>query len=165
MGAGQQRYKFHNQTLTGSGSRAESWSAATIPAPEARASAVELSPPSSDMTMTTSQLVSALEVLDPRFDLTVYGGFFRLIPQRLGNNKALDTAVEAVTTTLPMVQSRHQQSPQSYGKYTAALKALRVCLGDPANALSVDTMCALYLIVVCQVRFIAPQHCMPSKEC
>lgn len=115
--------------------------------------------------MMMSHLVSALEVLDPRFDLTVYGGFFRQIPRRLGSNEALDAAVEAITATLPMVLSRQQPSAEACGKYAQALKALRMCLMDPSKMSSVNTMCAVYFVVICQVSCAAHQSQVPYPEC
>lgn len=97
-----------------------------------------------------SRFVSALEVLDPRFDLTVYGSFVREIPRRLGSNEALDAAVSTLTTALPLIHTR-QQSAEVYRKYVQALQSLRMCLGDPVKAASPDTLCALYLVVICQV--------------
>ena len=102
--------------------------------------------------MTLTQFVSALQVLDPRFDLSVYGGFIHEIPRRLGRKEALDAAVDSLMTTLPLLHT-HQQTAESFNKYAKALNALRVCLSDPVKVSSVDTMCALYMIVVCQVGF------------
>lgn len=102
--------------------------------------------------MATSRFVSALEVLDPRFDLTIYGNFVREIPRRLGTNEALDAAVGTLTTALPLVHTR-QQSAELYHKYVEALQSLRVCLGDPAKAASPNTLCALYFVIICQVNY------------
>jgi hypothetical protein len=109
-----------------------------------------LATPSSEVTMAASRFVSALEVLDPRFDLTIYGNFIREIPRRLGTNEALDAAVGTLTTALPLVHTR-QRSAELFHKYVVAIRALRLCLGDPVKAASPDTLCALYFIVVCQV--------------
>lgn len=153
MGAGQRRYKFQHQTVatirtTLAGSAGSSPVAAVqFPADEGGSL---LAPPSNDMTMTTSRLMSALEVPDPRFDLSVYGGFVKELPRRLGTNEALDSAVVALTTILPVVQTR-QQSAETFHKYGLALRSLRECLGDPVKARSPDTLCALYLTVICQV--------------
>lgn len=101
--------------------------------------------------MLTSGFLSTLQVTDIRFDMSIYGDFLKHIPKRLGTNEALDASVCALTTAWPSVFSR-QQSMEMVTRYTYALKALRVCLSDPEKAQSPDTLCAIYLIIICQVN-------------
>ena len=85
--------------------------------------------------------------------MSVYGEFFKEIPRRLGTNTALDASVNALTTAFASVHSR-QQSLEAIESYVQALKALRVCLNDPTEVGSANTMCAVYLIMICQVSVI-----------
>jgi hypothetical protein len=90
-------------------------------------------------------------VTDVRYDLACYGGFLNQIPARLGKNPALDASVGAITAAFPSLYTQ-QLPPDAISRYIDALRALRICLQDPATANSVDTLCAIYLILVCQVR-------------
>jgi hypothetical protein len=83
-------------------------------------------------------------VTDVRYDLACYGGFLNQIPARLGKNPALDASVGAITAAFPSLYTQ-QLPPDAISRYIDALRALR-------TANSVDTLCAIYLILVCQVR-------------
>ena len=107
--------------------------------------------PSNELTLLTGRFVSAMAVTDIGFDLSIYGFFFAELPQRLGRNKALDASVEAMVVALPSLRT-HQTSAEILRKYTEALKCLRTYLTDPATATTPDTMCAVYLVMICQVR-------------
>lgn len=99
--------------------------------------------------MVASKFVSTLEVTDLRYDLAWYGAFLKDIPRRLGSNDALDASVSALTVAHPSLHTR-QKSPEIFVKYGKALKALRTCLNDPIKARTVETLCAIYLIIICQ---------------
>lgn len=97
-----------------------------------------------------SAFVSALEVTDLRYNLTCYGGFLKGIPRRLGTNDALDASVGALTSAFSSLHTR-RQSPETLARYVHALKTLRIILDDPAKARAANTLCAMYLIMICQV--------------
>ena len=78
-GGGHQRFKFITQDHE---LRTMPTSYASDPRP--------VSNPSNELTLTTGALVSALNVIDLRFDLSFFGAFLRQIPARLGTNAALD---------------------------------------------------------------------------
>ena len=137
-GGGQQRYKFHNQTLSVAPNRASE-----------RIENVTYLPSNGD-TMLASAFTFAFDTRDLRFDLRIYGEFFRDIPRRLGRNEALDASTRAITTAYTAVQTR-QHSVKIYEDYAHALKMLRTCLNDPVKAAEPDTMCAVYLTMICQV--------------
>jgi len=115
-------------------------------------STLKLSPrvPSSQMMEDASGFVSALQVTDVRFELGIYGPFLAEIPRRLGKSEALDASVRALTTAYPSVHS-HQFTSDMYKSYGEALRHLRTALGDSSTATSVDTLCAVYLVMICQV--------------
>ena len=116
-------------------------------------STLKLSPrvPSSQMIRDASGFASALQVTDVRFELGIYGPFLAEIPRRLGRSEALDASVRSLTTVYPSVHS-HQFTSDMYKSYGEALRHLRAALGDSSTATSVDTLCAVYLVMICQVR-------------
>lgn len=141
VGGGQQRYMFKVQTATLMGARTQS--AMPIVGSPSR-------PPSNESIMATQAFVSALQVNDLRYDLGTYGAFLRDIPQRLGNNPALDAAVNALTSAFPFLHTR-DYPPHVLTHHNRSIQALRVCLDDPVQAQTSNTLCAIYLIVICQV--------------
>ncbi len=106
--------------------------------------------PSNEATMIMSAFCSALDIKDARYDLGVYGAFMNDIPRRLGTNAALDASVRATTSVFQAVQRRTQtvESLEDYGK---ALAVLGNTLNNPAEAHTANTLCAMYLMMVCQV--------------
>merc|ERR1711939_138659 len=156
-GSGKQRYKFKQVRagpVPGAGARrSESHSSRT-------SSVRSLSrTPSNDATMMLSDFVDKLEVKDIRFDLCwAYGNLLREIPKRLGTNIALDAAVNAITTTASDL-SLGYKSPEALVRYGHALTALRTCLDDPVSSQSSSTLCAIYLIWICQTWIgIEPEY-------
>lgn len=107
--------------------------------------------PDNPLTITTSRFLAALGVTDPRFDLTIYGEFMKEIPQRLGSNSALDAAVYALTAAFASIR-KDRPSAEAINSYCRALKTVRLCLINPVQRKSPDTLCAMYLIMVLQVR-------------
>ncbi|KAK5657187.1 hypothetical protein OQA88_3245 [Cercophora sp. LCS_1] len=91
-------------------------------------------------------------VTDARFDLTVYGYFLEEIPSRLGRNLALDAAVQTLTVAFSFLLSRQTGSDRAevLRSYNDALRCLRDCLNDPMSAHTSETLCAVYLVMVCQ---------------
>lgn len=148
VGCGQQRYKFKNQTMSqqprGSSQLALSKheSAISMPVPPA--------PLSNSTTRVAGSLVSALAVTDIRYELSIYGDFLPDIPKRLGRNAALDSSVAALATAFRAVHTGLKPAVV-YLKYATALNSLRLCLDDPVEAQSTETLCAIWMIVICQV--------------
>jgi hypothetical protein len=108
------------------------------------------SPPTNELAIITSMFVTALEVTDLRYSLGCYGDFLLHIPQRLGKSDALDASVRALVFTLPYHYNGHLPSA-ALVSYVDALKALRLCLNDKDKVLTAETLCAIYLIMICQV--------------
>lgn len=118
--------------------------------------------PSNQTTTIASAFIFILEVKDPRYDVSCCGTFLKDIPKRLGSNDALDASVDVLTSAFSSLYT-HQKSLQTVSKYINALKTLRICLDDPLQASTAHTLCAIYLLVVCQVGL---QHSMntPSQN-
>jgi hypothetical protein len=100
--------------------------------------------------MATRAFVSVLQVDDLRYDLKTYGTFLLDVPQRLGNNRALDAAANTLTSAFPFLHTRNYP-PHVLTRHNKSLRTLRSCLDDPAQAQTSNTLCAIYLIVICQV--------------
>ena len=143
-GSGQQRYKFIGQMSTGRSTRARQ--------PVAPLSTVRGLPqsPSNETTTIAGAFISTLEVKDLRYDLSCYGAFIKDIPKRLGSNAALDASVNVLTSAFSSLYTR-QQSLMTLSRYVNALKTLRHCLNDPSQACTANTLCAVYLLLICQV--------------
>lgn len=109
--------------------------------------------PSNDTTTTITCLISALEVKDIRYDITCYGEFLKHVPRRLGTNSALDASALALSSTYASL-STHQASPKTVAAYVNALQAVRASLSDPVQARTTDTLCAIYMVMICQVGTI-----------
>jgi hypothetical protein len=104
----------------------------------------------------SSAFVSLLEITDARYDLSCYGGFLKDVPRRLGTgHDALDASVHALTSCFSLLYTG-QRSLDPLLKYGNALKALRICMGDPIKARTPDTLCAIYLITICNVSSTPP---------
>jgi len=112
--------------------------------------AVVRPPLSNQITFVTNAFISTFEIKDLRFDISCYGGFLKEIPKRLGKNDALDAAVTALISAFSSLHT-HEQSRDGLVKYVHALKTLRMYLGDPVRAREPNTLCAIYLIMICQV--------------
>lgn len=106
--------------------------------------------PSNETTTLADAFICTLEVKDLRYDLSCYGPFLRDIPKRLGSNIALDASVSVLTSAYSSLYT-HQRSLKTLSNYVKALKALRICLDDPSQAWTADTLCAVYLLLICQV--------------
>ncbi|KAL5087826.1 hypothetical protein Trisim1_007480 [Trichoderma cf. simile WF8] len=153
IGTGQLRYKFKDQTdlqVERSSKKARSrasGSGSGSGSPSSIASLV-----SNRDTARSGAFVSLLDINDPSYDLACYGPWFKDLPRRLGTNVALDAAVEAMVGFYPHLR-RHDQSSLSRGsvvKYVNALQALRTCLNDPQSANKPETLCAVYVLMICQ---------------
>lgn len=153
IGSGQQRFKFKNaesqlmKQANGGRKRAR----AVVSQAKILANCPQISSqmPGNDL---AASFANTLTMNDVRWDITYYGAFLNEIPRRLGSSVALDASVKAVVTAYPYF--RHQNfSPDAYMEYCNSLRALRESLNDPVEAQSPNTLCAVYLITICQVRY------------
>jgi len=110
--------------------------------------------PSSRTTLLTKALVGKLKTTDDlRYHLSwTYGGFIEDIPRHLGINEALDASVDALVSTHSSLGShaRGFTSSESLAKYSYALSAMRLYLDDPKKARTVETLCAVMVLLICQ---------------
>ncbi|KAJ5095007.1 hypothetical protein N7532_007298 [Penicillium argentinense] len=148
IGSGQQRFKFKNaESNPISGQKAVKRSRAIVPSARAMASieiAVQI--PNNEL---ASSLIGTLNITDIRYALEYYGYFLKDIPRRLGSSVALDAAVKALVTAYPYFHAR-DFPPDALLHYGRSLRALRESLNDPSEARSANTLCAVYIITICQ---------------
>jgi hypothetical protein len=156
-GSGQQRYIFKEQMST--------VRSTSVRQPKALVPPVRGLPrsPSNETTSIANAFIFILEVNDLRYDLSCYGAFLTDIPKRLGSNIALDASVNFLTNAFSSLYT-HQQSLTTLSKYVNALKALRICLDDPAQAWTANTLCAIYLLLICQVGTTTFNQCNKCKS-
>ncbi|KAF7862537.1 hypothetical protein EAF04_007410 [Stromatinia cepivora] len=153
IGSGMKRYKFVSDNSTSASKPVRSRSTTTNQKPRSNHRSITDKQiariPSNKITAVTGAFISVLEVKDTRYDMGVYGNFLTEIPRRLGTSAALDASVNAIATSYVSIYSGEKsvETLESYGK---GLKALRVALNDPKEASSANTMCAFYLMMICQ---------------
>ncbi|KAJ5935322.1 hypothetical protein N7466_004869 [Penicillium verhagenii] len=131
IGSGLRRYKFQSVELSRS----------------AQGSKLQIAQVPNDTL--TIRFISTLEIRDVRYDITYYGPFLRDLPRRFGSSPVLDAAATALVSSYPYFQKR-DVPPAVLVKFGKAVKELRECLNNPVNARSPNTLCAIYLISICQ---------------
>ena len=142
IGAGVRRYQFKEHQLSQPAAKTK----------QSREVLVIHRTPSNETTLLTSSLIEKMEVKDLRYNVPfACGVVFKDLPQRLGSDPALDAAIIAFTTSLPLVLTC-QRSPQMHRRYGNALSRLRTRLANAVQARNASTICAIYLIWLCQVR-------------
>jgi hypothetical protein len=95
--------------------------------------------------------VESLEIQDIRYDVTwMYGPFMREIPKRLGVNAALDASADALASAFTDLRTQ-KTTLLTLEKYGVALKAARRCLESPVESQTAETMCAIGMVMICQV--------------
>ena len=103
---------------------------------------------SNDSSIGTGMLVSVLDVTDPRYDVFCYGPFMKDLPRRMGHSQVLDASASAFASAVRAIRTK-QTSVDALQKYGVALSAIQQSLGDSTTAYSADTLCSVYLIMVC----------------
>jgi len=158
VGGGQQRYMFKNQLIKAQTQKALTLQQSSVT--HQGKSLNSMGDPVQLLSTTTGKLaaafVGALQDTDIRYAVSYYGSFLRDVPQRLGSSIVLDSAVKAVSTAYPVLRTG-SVPPNALLHYGQSLRALRDCLNNPSEARAAHTLCAVYLITVCQVSlFISP---------
>ncbi|KAK1149036.1 hypothetical protein N8T08_007713 [Aspergillus melleus] len=94
-------------------------------------------------------MATLLNMSDVRYEVIYYGEFLKDLPRRLGSNAVLDASVVAFTHGYSAIHT-HRPSPEALGSYVHALKTLRFALEDPVKTRTAETLCGIYLIMICQ---------------
>jgi hypothetical protein len=92
-----------------------------------------------------NRLISIWEVDDLRYDISVYGEYFRYIPSRLGASPLLDAAVKAFVCAYPTVHTG-EPSTEAYAAYGTAISLLGRTLQHPTQRHEPNTLMSLHVI-------------------
>lgn len=174
MGGGQQRYKFMVQDYRptvqnaglelGRGSKNVSRMFANI---ESKAVSISMHVlPSNEQTRLVGAFLEKLNpVLGVQYNLAwSFGDYLTEVPVRLGTNEALDAAADTLVTGYTRLTAGGiGQTDAVLTKYNKALRALRLCLNKPESAKSTETLCAVMLLLICQVRSLEQLLQMRAK--
>ncbi|KAJ5373710.1 hypothetical protein N7517_005716 [Penicillium concentricum] len=152
VGGGQQRYMFKNQSLKAmqtQGAECQSELRSFFSGKEVVFVEGPKQVPSTETSLMAAAFVAAFQVTDIRYAVAYYGPFLRDIPRRLGSSTVLDSAVRALSTAYPFLHTG-SYPPNVLVRYGQSLRALRECLNNPVEARTPNTLCAVYLITICQ---------------
>ena len=155
VGSGQQRFKFRDLQSTQDTTNSRIY--ASKDGLLCRYSETRGPPIFKGLSNELSGLVSLfLATIKPstnfRYNLAwTYGGFLEDIPQRLGLNRALDTAVQTLVCAHSNICLDREVSTESLRRYSRALSTLASSLNDPTSARSPETLCAVMVLLICQV--------------
>lgn len=109
--------------------------------------------PSSPAMALSMSLVDKIQNRHSRFEINwAHGSFLDDVPRRLSHSQALAAATEAFMLSIPCADVPHTLSRRRLRSYTSALYATRLALSHSVEAYSINTLCAVYLLWICQVR-------------
>ena len=142
-GAGQKRFKF---VING----------ALHPQDQVKSSTTPVHTPKNKTNRLQQALISRLH---PPSELSYniafrWGTFLVEVPKRLGRNNALDTATVALLerhTETSLKEDQTDPRAPAVIEYNRALAALRKILDDATESTSIETLCAVLMLVYCQV--------------
>ncbi|KAL9037093.1 MAG: hypothetical protein Q9180_003921 [Flavoplaca navasiana] len=149
-----QRYKFKNETVVLTVAKkvtSTSYSTDQPQSPDPGSFNI-ISNPSSRLLTAFIHRIS--QQVDIRFQLPWnFGDYFNLIPRHLGVSRSLDTAVDAlITAHTSFCAGNLQPGPEVLAKHSLALSVLRHDLTDVVKARTSETLAAIMVISVTQVR-------------
>ncbi|KAK8008200.1 hypothetical protein PG991_010751 [Apiospora marii] len=108
--------------------------------------------PQTDVQMLIGAFVSALAPTTVRVNLVqTYGPFLEMVPPRLGTNAALDNSARALVRAHQDACLGRPAAEQSLASYALAIRTLSRCLDDLDTAPSTETVCAIIMVMMCQV--------------
>jgi len=88
-----------------------------------------------------------------------FGDYLCDIPGHLGRNEALDAAADALITACDRFPAGYADQPRRFlAKYVEAVRALRLCLDDEQTVTEPETLCAVMLLLICQVSPLSHLH-------
>ena len=140
-GSGQRRYVWkHELSQT---------SLVDVPAqPERSAMTICRVPPAASAKRVEA-FTHVLAVTDARFHISCYGDLMNGLPMRLGYNACLDAASDAIVVNYSDFRNQ-RRSPEAYASFSNAISKLRACLHDQTLATKPETLCAIYLCMICE---------------
>lgn len=163
VGSGQRRYKFkqENRFLQDGNEKRNAGAFSALNEQDRLVAGDLITVPSSFVTKLAYTFIQTIKLsTDLRFNLWwAYGSYLEDVPQRLGINEALDASAHALMNAHSDFCVHQVVSTKALAKYCRALNVLRVCLDDPEKASTSETLCAVALLLICQVRRYISQNC------
>jgi hypothetical protein len=84
--------------------------------------------------------------------MSVFGPLIQEVPSRIGHNAALDAAVAVlVDAHTSLVNKKSSLDIVSPHLYLRAIKTLQLCLEEPQESISANTLCASVLLSLVEV--------------
>ncbi|OAA59427.1 Fungal transcriptional regulatory protein [Cordyceps fumosorosea ARSEF 2679] len=154
VGSGQRRFLFIDQKCARRQNAAsQSTEGSAKSTPSSSSSLLSLSPcPSGEADALVGSFAEMIRPsTDRRFNLAwTYGEFLQSVPQRLGSSNALDVAAQALVASHRDFAVRRPVTLESLAKYSDAIKALTESISNPITSHSLETICAVVLLTMCQ---------------
>jgi hypothetical protein len=97
--------------------------------------------------------IKMIEYEDPRYNINLVTSLMDQLPRRFGLNMALDSAANALVHGYAAIRAG-APSIAAMESYALALRDLRICFESPVIAGSVETLCAIYLIISVHVSLL-----------
>lgn len=124
--------------------------------PSSSQSSLDLASPvpglfSTHVAIVQSSLASVLQEKDVRFSIMLWGDFLKDVPTRIETSPILQACSEALVHAFVSFRLR-RGTLDAIQSYSTAITTLRCGLGDPEIATAMETICAVYLLIICQVR-------------
>ncbi|RFN53876.1 hypothetical protein FIE12Z_1911 [Fusarium flagelliforme] len=95
-------------------------------------------------------LYKAQNTMYGTYEISTYGSFVVDLPRHVGSSKALDAAISAFVEGFGTMRNKTAPKVKALDRYVDALGTLREAISEPKQANSLDNMCAIYLIAICQ---------------
>lgn len=111
---------------------------------------ISQTPPSESMRV-ARDFISVLESPSVSYDLNLLGIFFKTLPQRFDSSPALRSSVNALTDMYRSTRG-HGDSTLALKHQGTAMKDIREALQDPKEAHTPNTVLAIYVVMMSQVR-------------
>ena len=144
VGSGQKRFRFVGDTTLIRRDKD----------PEVEVAVVSLSPEIEHICNEVSSLQTAvghaLQSENVSYDLSLWGKFLVQVPSRLGHNAALDASAKALVSCYDGFRVGIT-SLGAIEEYSEALAVLRKSLSNEQEATSLNIICAVYMMIICQV--------------
>lgn len=119
--------------------------------------------PTNDLSSLANRFIKTIKPsTDLRYNLWwTFGVYLEDIPRRLGTNEALDRSIEALTAAHAGFCGVNRQGAtvEALTSYSQALKTLRIYLDDRVHAQSSNTLCAVMILLICQLFLGQTRQC------
>jgi hypothetical protein len=110
-------------------------------------------------------LIDALGTGSVGHRMSAFGPFIREVPARIGHNAALDAAAAClVNAHSSMVHQKSAHEIANPGLYLRAVQTLQICLEDPQQGMSSNTLCASVLLGLVEVSTLWCSTLIPRTD-